>query len=95
MKLNHWILILFCSFNLNGWGVRDVYNIGYRKSFKFEVSKGDPVLLIAKKGSIEIKMKAIALEDGSVGSFIKIKVLQGKDPILAKIESKGIVVYEE
>ena len=52
------------------------------------VKLGEPVNLRVKKGLIEARVAAIALESGSVGDRIRIRTLEGDKELVAIVTSR-------
>ncbi len=68
----------------------DSHNVELRPVIK----KGEPVKIIASKGSLQISTKGIAIMDGRPGDFIRVKNLNSSKLIYCKVDSPGIVSVE-
>ena len=55
------------------------------------IKKGDPVELIAGSEAFSVSRAMIAEEDGSVGAVIRVRETPKSMPIMARVESAGVV----
>lgn len=55
------------------------------------VTRGSPITAMVQSGSLVITMKAIALENGSIGQAIRIQNPQSKKELIGKIVKEGTV----
>jgi len=58
------------------------------------IKKGEPVKIIANKGSLQISTNGIAIMDGRPGQFIRVKNINSSKLIYCKVDSPGIVSVE-
>jgi flagella basal body P-ring formation protein FlgA len=55
------------------------------------VTRGSPITALVQTGSLVISMKAIALENGSIGQAIRIQNPQSKKELIGKVQRDGTV----
>jgi flagella basal body P-ring formation protein FlgA len=55
------------------------------------IKKGDPVELIAGSEAFSVSRAMIAEEDGSIGAVIRVRETPKSSPIMARVESAGVV----
>ena len=56
------------------------------------VSRGEQVVLEASRGGVQIRVKALALEDGRKGDQIRVQNLQSKREVYAEVVDSGRVL---
>jgi flagella basal body P-ring formation protein FlgA len=55
------------------------------------IKKGDPVELVAGSEAFSVSRPMIAEEDGSIGAVIRVRETPKSSPIMARVESAGVV----
>lgn len=55
------------------------------------VSRGEQVVLEANRGGVQIRVKALALQDGRKGEQIRVQNLQSKREVYAEVVASGRV----
>ena len=58
------------------------------------IKKGEPVKIVASRGSLQVSTNGIAIMDGRPGQFIRVKNINSSKLIYCKVDSAGIVSVE-
>jgi flagella basal body P-ring formation protein FlgA len=58
------------------------------------IQKGEPVKIVATRGGLQLSTNGVALMDGRLGEFIRVKNIRSKKLIYCKIDAPGIVSVE-
>jgi flagella basal body P-ring formation protein FlgA len=58
------------------------------------IAKGEPVKIFAGKGGLEISTKGIAIMNGRLGEYIRVKNISSNKLVYCKVDAPGIVSVE-
>ncbi len=58
------------------------------------IKKGQPVKIVASRGSLQVSANGVAIMDGRLGDFIRVKNINSSKLIYCKVDSSGIVSVE-
>ncbi len=58
------------------------------------IKKGEPVKIVASRGSLQVSTNGIAIMDGRPGQYIRVKNINSSKLIYCKVDSAGIVSVE-